>query len=298
MTSVGGTLAAGMQSLGQWGAATGLAVLEAGAMTYDVNTSSGRRVELPWGGSAFDFRLLTNDGRTMLRLAIEWAAGAGNVSGVVYQEFTELKSSSDVTSLAIALPSGTSAGDLLIACVAINGDKTSSLAPPTGWNLVDLGQSQGTITFGVWWKIAAVGDPSTQLFSWSTGAKGWGWMMRFTGHDASAPIYAFETAAGTSGLPTSQSITTSIDKAMILRLGGFDNSSVTVGNTGLAGHNTITMDRSGNMGGNVSGGAGHTSLMTAGDSVATTFALTSPQAYRTVTIAIAPDPAIVAVPGP
>ena len=76
MTVLSGTLAPGLEILGQWGFTYGLGVLESGATTHDGGTAAGRRVALPWGGSTFDIGLLTDDGRTMLRLAIEWAAAS------------------------------------------------------------------------------------------------------------------------------------------------------------------------------------------------------------------------------
>ncbi len=207
---------------------------------------------------------------------------------VVFEEFTELKASTNATSLAIALPPGTSADDLLVACVATDADEVASLAPLAGWNIVDVGHEQGTVTFGTWWKLATAAESSTQTFTWANGQKGWGWIMRFTGHDTANPIHATATASGQSSSPTSPAVTTTVDNTMILRLGGFDNKNVTVGDTGLAGHTTITMDISGTSGGNVSGGAGYVTQTTAADSGTATFALTNSQEYRAVTIAIAP----------
>ena len=40
--------------------------------------SAGRRCKLPWGDGNLDPHALTSDGRTLLRRAIEWAAGAGS----------------------------------------------------------------------------------------------------------------------------------------------------------------------------------------------------------------------------
>lgn len=37
-------------------------------------TAAGRRVNLPWGRAGFDFNLLNDDGKTIMKRAIEWAA--------------------------------------------------------------------------------------------------------------------------------------------------------------------------------------------------------------------------------
>jgi len=49
-----------------------LIVMEAGDLLYDGSPAAGRRVALPWGTG---FTLLTTDGQTLMRRAIEWAAG-------------------------------------------------------------------------------------------------------------------------------------------------------------------------------------------------------------------------------
>lgn len=64
-----------------------LVVLERKNEAYDGSRAPGRRVHLPWGGSAFDFTLLNSDGRLLMRRAIEWAANAD--SCMAYWRFDE-----------------------------------------------------------------------------------------------------------------------------------------------------------------------------------------------------------------
>ncbi len=77
-----GTTAGGLQTLGEtlntgslW--KPSLAVLEKDSAVYGGGNAWGRRVQLPWGGGTFDIEQLTDDGRTIMERAIEWAAGAG-----------------------------------------------------------------------------------------------------------------------------------------------------------------------------------------------------------------------------
>ncbi|MEE9211831.1 MAG: hypothetical protein V3U29_04175 [Phycisphaeraceae bacterium] len=51
-----------------------LTVLETGAQLWDGGVAAGRRVQVPWGGDAFDINSLTADGETLMKRAIEWAA--------------------------------------------------------------------------------------------------------------------------------------------------------------------------------------------------------------------------------
>ncbi len=74
MFGVSGTLAPGLQILASTGSTASLAVLEAGALTYNVGAAAGRRVQLPFGGNDLNISELTADGTMLLRRAIEWAA--------------------------------------------------------------------------------------------------------------------------------------------------------------------------------------------------------------------------------
>lgn len=60
---------------------TSLAVIATGDDLYGGGTAAGRRVELPWGGGSFDINALNSDGQSIMRRAIEWAAGAGESGG-------------------------------------------------------------------------------------------------------------------------------------------------------------------------------------------------------------------------
>ena len=53
-----------------------LAVMEMGGTLWGGGSAAGRRVQLPWGDSAFDPDNLTADGQTILQRSLEWAGGA------------------------------------------------------------------------------------------------------------------------------------------------------------------------------------------------------------------------------
>ncbi|NIW77561.1 MAG: hypothetical protein GWN08_20325, partial [Gemmatimonadetes bacterium] len=57
---------------------------------------------------------------------------------VTYREFTEAKAAADVNSLTVSTPAGVGEGDLLIAAITVDSDRSISLSPPAGegWNLV------------------------------------------------------------------------------------------------------------------------------------------------------------------
>jgi hypothetical protein len=105
---------------------------------------------------------------------------------------------------------------------------------------------------------------------------------------------SYPAAGSGTSTPPSPAVTTTVENAMILRLGGFDDKDITIDSPGLTSpteHTTITMNYSDNNAYGCSGGAGYLVQSTAGDSGTSAFALTSSEEYVTVTIAIAPDTA-------
>jgi hypothetical protein len=216
--------------------------------------------------------------------------GGGGGGGVVYEEFTEAKRSSGGTSMSINSPAGTTDGDLLIAALATDGmNETGMTISGGGWTKINQGHTSEAVTMAVWSKLAS-SEPATYTFGWETSQEAYGWIMRFTGHDPVSPINDTAASGGSSSAPTSPAVTTTVDNAMILRIGGFDDDDITVDSPGLSGHTAITMDESGTGNSTSSGGAGYVIQPTAGSSGTSTFSLTGSEQYRAVTIGIAPAP--------
>ena len=215
--------------------------------------------------------------------------GGPPTGGVVFEEFAEVNPSTTYN-VNVPTPGGTVDGDLLIAAIASDED-ASDLTAPAGWNPIVV-QNNGTrVTLGVWWKIASASEPANHTFASSSYNMKYGWMMRFSGHDPVNPINATSTFnTGSSRNPPVASTTTTVDNTLVLRVGGFDHEDITVDNPGLTGHTPITMDLGGSGLGACAGGAGYTSLPTAGATGTTSFALTAREQYVTGTIAIAPAP--------
>lgn len=249
-------------------------------LTYQYN--GGTEITLATDVQSLDLTALTR-----LMIAPEIVAA---LYKVVFEEFTEVKLSSDNTSLTIAVPPGTSEGDLLIAAMAVDGQR-DNLAAPAGWTGPISEESPVSKShFGVWWKIATAAEGSSYTFTWGSNEQAYGWIMRFTGHDPATPIHQFVVGGGTSQTPISPVVTTTISDTMILRLGGFDDDDITVDDSGISGHTTITMDKSGSSASSASGGAAYVLQPSVGVSETANFTLTAREEYRTVTIAIAPDP--------
>jgi len=248
-----------------------------------------------WPGLLDDIRLYDSV-LPASEIADLYAIGSGGgggttpTAGAVFEAFTESALGSDGSSLSISKPAGTVAGDLLVAAVATDGNNTGSLLPPAGWNVVHVADSTGKVTFGVWWKVAGASESSSYTFSWSNSERAYGWIMRFTGFDPSSPINVTSNAAAISAAPPSPSVVTTVANALILRLAGFDNNSVTVGLPGLPGHTVINMNASDGGNFSASGGSAYSQQAVAGDSGVSSFDLSKNEKYVTVTIAITPAP--------
>jgi hypothetical protein len=259
-------------------------------LTYQYN--GGTAVNVAEDVHAFALTALTRD-----LLAEGTTATAPNE--VVMDEFVATKppTTSNVTSLAVTKPTGTIGGNLLIACVSLDGNAYSSLTAPSGWTLIQKGpQGVSPIaqTFGVWYKIATASEPSTYTFTWTPTEQAYAWIMRFSGHDATNPINASTAQSGSAtSTAISPAVTTSVPNAMILRLHASDGMALPVQATSLLLHTYITNDRSlGTTSVACTGTAAYILQPTVGDSGTASLlrSVTAPEEYTSVTIAIAPAP--------
>lgn len=276
-----------------------LLVLDAGDELADGGTAAGRRCQLPWGESSFDVTTLTTDGQTIMQRSLEWAAGTGGDTealpgSVIFEEFTEAKQTSSSNDITVAVPTGTTENNLLIATVVTDGSIGTNLSPPSGWSEISLGtDSDDRVTLGIWWRLASSSEPADYTWSWTAnGETSYAWIMRFTGHNGANPIHAFveQQGSGTSSSPDSPAITTSTDGCMILRIGGFDDDDINVDDAGVSNHTTITCDETSASTTSCSGAAAYANQESAGSAGSEQFSLTRSEQWRCVTIAIEPDP--------
>ena len=214
------------------------------------------------------------------------------ITDVVVENFSGAQSGGNVTSLLINTPAGTVEDDLLIAVVTTDGNQSASLAPPggQGWTALDVSQEGSAVTLGAWWKLAGASEPASHTWTWGGSEAAYGHMTRITGHDTATPIEVSAIGGGSSANPTAPALTVTFPGSLILRIGGFDDNDITVGDAGIATHATITMDDSGAGNNNSSSGAAW-SLRGGSSSVSTAdFTLTATEQWRTISLAVTPEP--------
>jgi hypothetical protein len=208
-----------------------------------------------------------------------------NVSWPIVQDIQSVVRSTGTTTASVTRPTGTAAGDLLLAAIAVNGNRKASLVAPTGFSLIDLNDESTTVTLGVYWKVATASEPASYAFSWSGNDRAVAWVVRVSNQFVGNPITTFTTGNGSSAAPSAPAAGTTLDQSLVMRFGAFDRDAVTAGNPGLAGHTPLLMTAANTQ---VSAGCGWEIQRRAGDCGAAAFALTNAEPFRTMTVVVAP----------
>jgi hypothetical protein len=135
-----------------------------------------------------------------------------------------------VSTINIAKPAGTVAGDLLVACLATNGTRVASTGIPAGWTQVAaILQGTSTRTFG-YYKVATASEAASYTWTLNSAVANSGGIARYSGVSATSPLDGAPSsasgAAATSG--TVPGVTTSVANAMLVGCMSIDSSSTSV----------------------------------------------------------------------
>ncbi|QSQ23065.1 cell wall anchor protein [Pyxidicoccus parkwayensis] len=99
-------------------------------------------------------------------------------------------SGKSVTSLAIAKPAGTVAGDVLLARIINRNNVAAVLTPPSGWTVLRSDQSASQIKAWVLYRVAGSVEPASYTFTIDLASYLAGSISAFTGVDNANPIDA------------------------------------------------------------------------------------------------------------
>ena len=117
--------------------------------------------------------------------------------------------------LSLSPPSGTQAGDVLVAQVAWYG--ASTITAPSDWTRVLVHTSEGVVTSTVYWKVATAGEPAATFTRPSTeNGDMVGGIVAYTGVSRSAPVAVAGGATGTGEIATSPALTTTATGGVVL----------------------------------------------------------------------------------
>ncbi len=158
LNALQGTLAAGLQTLTVWitgpSYKDGLSILEADASLYGGGNAAGRRAQIPWGSGSFDFSALNDNGKTIMRRAIEWAAGDGAspMAPIAHWKLDETNGTTAVDFV------GSNDGTLMNGPVWVTGKVDGGLSLDGSNDYIDVSSmnpmSYDDFTISAWYKSA------------------------------------------------------------------------------------------------------------------------------------------------
>lgn len=126
----------------------------------------------------------------------------------------------NATSLAIAKPAATAAGDVLIARIANRNQVGATLTTPAGWTVLRSDQSASQLKTWVAWKLASSSEPASYAFGLDIASNVAGSISAFAGADPTSPIDASSGQKnGTSATLAAPAVTTSASNGVAIWLG-------------------------------------------------------------------------------
>ena len=150
-------------------------------------------------------------------------------SGITLGASTTTNNPTATTTVTLTKPSGTAAGDVLVASFTADKNPTVS-AVPAGWTAIvnNLSVGSGARVFA-YYRVVGASDPANYSWSLSTTAKWGGGVTAYRGVNNTTPLdSSVATAANTSYTASSiaaPSVTTASNNAMLIGGVGFDSST-------------------------------------------------------------------------
>jgi hypothetical protein len=136
--------------------------------------------------------------------------------------------------ITVSQPIGTSAGDLLVSCVALNGSYVTPTGAPAGWSPIASATSISNPKVYGYYKIATASEPASYHWTFGASITSSGGIARYSG--ASGTDGAATVAAGASASSaTVPGVTTTAANDMLVGCMGINSGSLAVTITGPQG---------------------------------------------------------------
>ena len=151
-----------------------------------------------------------------------------STSGITLGASTTTNNTTATTTVTLTKPSGTAAGDVLVA--SFTADKNPTAATPSGWtpivNTLNIGSGARVFAY---YRVVGASDPGSYSWTLGTSAKWGGGVTAYKGVNNTTPLdSSVVTAANTSYTASSiagPSVTTASNNAMLIGGVGFDSST-------------------------------------------------------------------------
>jgi PKD repeat protein len=153
---------------------------------------------------------------------------APSAAGIVRERTSTTVNTTAVSSLTVATPTGTNAGDVLVACIALNGGTVRTA--PAGWTqLAAVTAIANPHVYG-FYKVAGASEPS-HTWTLSAAVANSGGIARYSGVNTGAPLDVAPATATTATESTAVAVpgvTTTSAGAMLVGCVGINSSATTV----------------------------------------------------------------------
>jgi len=222
-------------------------------------------------------------------LAVFMLVGARAEALTYFRSAATAQTGSGATSIAVNVPSGVVAGDVMIAVIDAEGSGT--LTPPSGWS--STGLFAGTREFGyrgVYFHVAGSSEPSSYSWGLTTSRKATGTILSYVGVENASPIEVTATSAGakTGTSDAAASITTTVANTKVIMDLGAVNAAGSFTITGPEGTTKREIIFTSGSGSVLGGDAQDFTQATAGATGTKTFKVSVSIPWGTTTIALRP----------
>ena len=158
------------------------------------------------------------------------SVGSASSGPIVREAVSTVVNATATSSVTVPKPAGTASGDVLVACLALNGGSVSSSGLPAGWTSIATATGVANPHVFGYYHVAGSSEPTS--YTWSLGssvANGAG-IARYSGVRAASPIDATATTASGASATTGTlpGVTTATPGAMLVGCMAINSSSTGV----------------------------------------------------------------------
>jgi hypothetical protein len=145
-------------------------------------------------------------------------ATAAPATGIRRETSATVVNTAATSTVAIPRPAGTAAGDVLVACLALNGSTVAATGVPAGWTPVASVTSITNPRLYGYYRVAGALEPATYAWTLSTAVANGAGITRYSGVSTTTPLdTAPRTAAGAAATTgTVPGVTTATANAMLV----------------------------------------------------------------------------------
>ena len=156
-------------------------------------------------------------------------------AAIVFRAASSASAGASTTTLTVPTPSGTAAGEVMVAGIAVR-PSTATITPPSGWTLVQRvdNTTPNTSSLAFYTRVAVVGEPTSHDWTFSSSNGSAAGILTFQGVDTGQIIDVSGGQATASSLShTAPSVTATVAETMLVTLHAFTSSSDWTPPTGM-----------------------------------------------------------------